>query len=199
MRPEVILFDLADVVCRFHPQRRLTVLAEACGVSAERAEQVLYESGRVARWDRGLGSVAEIHRTLREELGYPGDTADLHEVWCSAFEPDPAVLEIVDRLRPLPTALLTNNDALVLEALPEVLPQVAARFDPLLFSCLLGATKPDPAAYTRALRLVGVPPEAALFIDDKPSNVAGARAVGITALHFTGAAQLDAALAELLG
>ncbi|MFF5280496.1 HAD family hydrolase [Streptomyces sp. NPDC013171] len=199
MRPEVVLFDLADVVCRFRPRRRLELLAEACGVGVERVERVLYESGRVARWDQGLGSVPEIHRTLREELGYPGGADALHEIWCSAFEPDPRVLEVVDGLRPLRTALLTNNDALVLEALPEVLPQVAARFDPLLFSCLLGATKPDPAAYTRALDLAGVPPEAAVFIDDKPANVAGAQAVGITAIHFTGAPELAALLADLLG
>lgn len=198
MRPEVVLFDLADVVCRFLPRRRMDLLAEACGVSAERVERTLYESGRVGRWDRGLGSPADIHRTLREELGYPGDPAALHEVWCSAFEPDERVLAVVDGLRPLRTALLTNNDALVLEALPEVLPQVAARFDPLLFSCRLGVTKPDPAAYTRALDLVGASPGEAVFIDDKPANVAGARAVGITALHFTGAAELEAELAVLL-
>ncbi|WP_265862164.1 HAD family phosphatase [Streptomyces sp. SKN60] len=198
MRPEVIFFDLGDVVCRFHPERRLGALADACGLGAGEVRHALYESGLVGRWDRGLASAAEIHATLERELGYTGGPAALHELWCTAFEPDDRVLALVDGLRPLRTALLTNNDALLLEALPEVLPQVAARFEPLLFSCMLGATKPDPAAYTRALDLVGVAPEAAVFIDDKPSNVAGARAVGITALHFTGAAELSTAVAELL-
>ncbi|MEU8619746.1 HAD family phosphatase [Streptomyces sp. NPDC048623] len=199
MRPEVIFFDLGDVVCRFHPERRLAALGEACGLGAGELRQALYESGLVARWDRGLASATEIHATLERELGYAGGPAALHELWCSAFEPDDRVLALVDRLHPLRTALLTNNDALLLEALPDVLPQIAARFEPLLFSCMLGATKPAPAAFTRALELVGCSPDAAVFVDDKAANVAGAEAVGITGLHFTGADTLHAALDALLG
>ncbi|MFJ7069571.1 HAD family hydrolase [Streptomyces sp. NPDC101115] len=199
MRPKVILFDLGDVVCRFHPQRRLATLAAACGVSPEQAERTLYDSGLVDRWDLGLASPAEIHATLREELGYPGDLPALHQVWCSAFETDPRMLALVDGLRPPHrTALLTNNDLLVMEALPEVLPEVASRFDALLFSGLLMAAKPDSAAYHRALDLVDCSPGEAVFIDDKPANVAGAEAAGITAIHFTGAEELGAALEELL-
>lgn len=198
MRPKVIFFDLGNVVCRFHPQRRLAALGEACGVSVERVERALYGSGLIERWDHGLGSPAEIHRTLQEELGYPGDMAALHEVWCSAFEPDPQVLDLVDRLRPLRTALLTNNDLLLLDALPEVLPQVASRFEALIFSSRVGAAKPERAAFTRALDLMGSTPNEAVFIDDKPANVAGAQAVGITAIHFSGAAELSSALGRLL-
>lgn len=199
MRPEVIFFDLGDVVCRFHPERRLGALADACGLGAGEVRHALYESGLVGRWDRGLASAAEIHATLERELGYADGPAALHELWCSAFEPDDRVLALVDGLRPLRTALLTNNDALLLEALPEVLPQIAARFEPLLFSCVLGATKPDPEAFTRALERVGCSPEAAVFVDDKAANVAGAEAVGITGLHFTGAAELATDLTGLLG
>ncbi|MFD0368424.1 HAD family hydrolase [Streptomyces sp. NPDC127114] len=199
MRPKVILFDLGDVVCGFRPRRRLAALAAACGVSPEQAESTLYDSGLVERWDHGLATPTEIHHTLREELGYPGDMAALHQVWCSAFEPDPRMLALVDGLRPpYRTALLTNNDLLVMEALPEVLPEVASRFDALLFSGRLMAAKPDSAAYHRALELMDCSPDEAVFIDDKPANVAGARAVGLTAIHFTGAAELRTTLDELL-
>ncbi|MFI8822652.1 HAD-IA family hydrolase [Streptomyces sp. NPDC053431] len=85
-----------------------------------------------------------------------------------------------------------------MEALPEVLPEVASRFDVLLFSGRLMATKPASAASTRALELVDCSPGEAVFIDDKPNNIAGARAVGITALHFTGAEDLSTARDELL-
>ncbi len=198
MRPKVIFFDLGDVVCRFRPQRRLAALGDACGVSPEQVESLLYASGLIERWDRGLGTAEEIHRTLREGLGYPGDLTALQEVWCRAFEPDPQVLEVVDGLRPLRTALLTDNDPLLLSALPGVLPQVASCFDALLFSCRLGATKPDPAVFTQALDLMASAPGEAVFIDDKAANVAAARELGITAIHFSGAGGLDAALDGLL-
>ncbi|MFF9007716.1 HAD family hydrolase [Streptomyces goshikiensis] len=89
----------------------------------------------------------------------------LQQVWCRAFEPDPEVLVPADAVRPLRTALLTNNDPLLLETLPGVLPQVASRFDALLFSCRLGAAKPDPAVFIQAVDMMGVAPGEAVFID----------------------------------
>ncbi|MEO3753726.1 HAD family phosphatase [Streptomyces sp. B6B3] len=199
MQPKVVFFDLGDVVCRFRPRRRTEALGEACGVSAERVERALYASGLVERWDRGLGSAAEIHRTVRERLGYPGDLAALRELWCRAFEPDPRVLALVDGVRPLRTALLTNNDQLLLDALPTELPEVASRFDALLFSCRFGATKPAADVFRQALDAMGCAANEAVFVDDRAANVAGAEEVGITAIRCTGAAELGAALDRVLG
>jgi putative hydrolase of the HAD superfamily len=198
MQPKVIFFDLGGVVCQFLPQRRLDALGEACGVSSDQVEGVLYTSGLIRRWDLGHDSSAEIHRTVMDRLGYPGSLAELQELWCRAFEPDPQVLQLVDRLRPLHTALLTDNDHLLLDALPQVLPEVGSRFDTLLFSCRLGAAKPDPVVFTRALDLTGCAPAEAVFIDDKAANVAAAQELGITAIQFGGAAGLGADLDGLL-
>lgn len=50
--------------------------------------------------------------------------------------------------------------------------------------------KPDPAIYRLHAETFGLAPEAALFIDDSPKNVEGARQAGWNAVHFTGAARL---------
>lgn len=70
-------------------------------------------------------------------------------------------------------------------------------FDVALSSCYLGMRKPDLAIYQRAIDIVGGPPERILFIDDRPENVAGAKAAGLAALHFTGADALRAGLNSL--
>lgn len=44
--------------------------------------------------------------------------------------------------------------------------------------------KPDPRAYERAIRIVGVEPARILFVDDQPLNVEGARSVGLEAMWF---------------
>jgi putative hydrolase of the HAD superfamily len=44
--------------------------------------------------------------------------------------------------------------------------------------------KPAPEAYERALREMGVDAARAVFVDDQPRNVAGARRVGIAAVAF---------------
>jgi putative hydrolase of the HAD superfamily len=63
-------------------------------------------------------------------------------------------------------------------------------FDVALSSCYLGLRKPEAAIYRRALDILGGPAERILFIDDRPENVAGAKAAGINAIVFEGADSL---------
>ena len=56
--------------------------------------------------------------------------------------------------------------------------------DALVDASVTGIMKPDPAAYALALDELGLPADRVLFVDDQPKNVAGAEAVGITAVCF---------------
>jgi HAD superfamily hydrolase (TIGR01509 family) len=67
-------------------------------------------------------------------------------------------------------------------------------FEGYAVSYQLKARKPDALAYTRALEQIGCAPADAVFIDDRRTNVAAAEAVGLRGIHFTGAANLRAAL-----
>jgi 2-haloacid dehalogenase len=57
--------------------------------------------------------------------------------------------------------------------------------------------KPDRAIFDLLLSRYGLRAEECLFIDDSATNVAGARAVGMAAHHFTGADGLGAELGRL--
>lgn len=57
-------------------------------------------------------------------------------------------------------------------------------------SCRTGVRKPDPEAFLGPCRTLGVEPQACLFIDDQPTNVAAARRVGMGAIHFRDAQSL---------
>jgi HAD superfamily hydrolase (TIGR01509 family) len=59
------------------------------------------------------------------------------------------------------------------------------RFDPLLFSCVLGEVKPSPPAFAGALTRLRREPDEVLVIDDSPAVIDGARAAGLHAIHFT--------------
>jgi HAD superfamily hydrolase (TIGR01509 family) len=59
--------------------------------------------------------------------------------------------------------------------------------------------KPNPAIYLHALELLGVDdPSTAVFIDDAPGNVEGARKAGLHALLFEDAESCLTALDLLL-
>ena len=68
------------------------------------------------------------------------------------------------------------------------------RFDHHTWSCELGIAKPDPAIYRYTCEKVAVAPGDALFLDDKPENIAAAESVGMQAILFTDVEALQAEL-----
>lgn len=71
-----------------------------------------------------------------------------------------------------------------------------ALFDDVLLSCDLLQLKPRPEIYRSCLARAAAQPGECLFIDDIPANVEAARATGMHSIHFTGARELAAILAE---
>jgi FMN phosphatase YigB (HAD superfamily) len=60
----------------------------------------------------------------------------------------------------------------------------SAVFDPIGDSHEIGVSKSDPRAFSVALEAMGAEPAEVLLLDDRPENVAAARALGIGAhLH----------------
>jgi len=70
-------------------------------------------------------------------------------------------------------------------------------FKVALSSCYVGARKPEPAIYQRALDILGTPPQRVLFIDDREENVAGGAAAGMKSIRFTGESALAGELEKL--
>lgn len=66
--------------------------------------------------------------------------------------------------------------------------------DAVVSSARVGVAKPDPRIYEIAAEQAGVPAERCLFVDDRLENVEGARALGMTGVHYTCVADLAAAL-----
>ena len=59
-------------------------------------------------------------------------------------------------------------------------------FDVVFNSARLGLAKPDPEAFATVARVLAIPVERCLFVDDTVSNVEGARAAGMQAEPFVG-------------
>ncbi len=76
-----------------------------------------------------------------------------------------------------------------------------SRYLPWTFlSCegpMRGRRKPEAAAFAAVAAHLGAPPAAALLVDDREANVEGARAAGMRALRFEGAAALERDLRAL--
>jgi putative hydrolase of the HAD superfamily len=94
---------------------------------------------------------------------------------------------IVDHVRALrdqgyKLALVTNNVREGSAAWRSMVP-VDELFDVVIDSSEVGMRKPNPAIYQHALdALGGIPPEEAVFLDDSPGNVEGAKRAGLHAI-----------------
>ena len=113
----------------------------------------------------------------------------------SAGAVDADVLDVVRRARAAGwrVGLLTNATTRLRADLAHL--GLDAELDVVVSSADLGIAKPDPRAFAETCRLLGAAPSDCVLVDDSPTNVAAADAVGLDAhLH-----QDAAALAALLG
>lgn len=197
----MVLFDLGGVLCRFVPERRLAALAARCPRSPEEIHQRVWEHGFDSDCDRGSYSGEQIHAELTRSLALHVSYDELVDLWALAFEPDARVLTVVDDLAAagVATALLTNNGPLLRDGFARLFPQLAQRFDRLLFSCDLRALKPERAIFDAALARLDVPASRVVLVDDSQANVDGARQAGIDGIQFTTVEGLRRALALRLG
>jgi putative hydrolase of the HAD superfamily len=92
--------------------------------------------------------------------------------------------------RGLRLAVLSNAPHEVADALDRA--GWLSAFTPRLFSCRLGAIKPEPAIYLAALGALDAAPADVTFLDDRADNVSAARRAGIRACVFADPAQIDA-------
>ncbi|MFI1236891.1 HAD family hydrolase [Nocardia salmonicida] len=58
--------------------------------------------------------------------------------------------------------------------------------DTVISSAAVGVAKPDLRIYEIAAEAAGVAPNRCVFIDDRPENVAAARSLGMTGIHYRG-------------
>jgi putative hydrolase of the HAD superfamily len=122
---------------------------------------------------------------LRDRLAGLGVEAPASEVYAAAWErisPDPAVLELADRLRAtgLGVHLATNQHPERATYMRREL-GYDARFDTQFYSCELGLAKPEAAYFEWILAAVDATAGRVLFVDDSARNVAGAREAGLAA------------------
>ena len=192
-RTQVLLVDLAGVLFSFDHEHRLNVLGERFGLPPGRVDELLWQSGFSADCDAGrYPDAAAVRAQIRRITGYAAADEDIDTGWCSAYRPDPDVVELLARHRGGRRGVFTNNGPLEEEVLTRLYPDVFGLFEHLFFCWRLDANKPDPAVYRQLTELLAVPPGQISFADDSEGNVEGALACGWHAVHYGSPGDLGA-------
>jgi len=192
----LILFDLNGVLYNYDRNARIDHLAVVANRPADSIKAAIWDSGFEDSGDAGDLDADAYLRGFATAIGHDLSEAAWVAALQSAITPIEPSLALLPRVRVgVGCAVLTNNNLLVQRHFSSLYSAVASLVgNRACVSAEFGVRKPDRQAYRRCLAQLGVAPEATLFIDDSPANVAGAQAAGLAACHVTQPDQLTAAL-----
>lgn len=180
-----IIFDIGNVLVKWDPHLAfLHALPDRAAVEAF-----------MARVDfHGWNLENDLGRSIAGTLdAYHGADRDLLSGYVSRFhltiaERVEGTWDLLDRLVARhPLHAITNWSAETWPIGVRVHPRLAEVFGTTIVSGQVGLLKPDPAIFALCCDRAGLEPSECLFVDDNAANVAGARAFGMQAHHFTGA------------
>ncbi len=187
MKLRAVIFDYGNVICLPPSPHQLGEAAAFFGITVDEFLEAFWRKRR--EYDRGTDAT-EYWQDFGASIGRVFDDAMIAEMirreidfWSHL---DGRVLSWMKDLRRagLRTSILSN--------LPRVLGDTLRsrngfldHFDQVTFSYELGVIKPEPEIYSYAVQGLGIDPSEALFLDDRPENVDGAREAGLHAELFT--------------
>jgi putative hydrolase of the HAD superfamily len=196
---EAVILDYGAVLCHPPFPHEIARMARALGVKPEKFPGVYAHSRD--HYDRGDLTTAQYWATVARQAGVDlaPDVIDAlaqwdKEMWSRANTEMTGWLASL-RAAGYKTALLSNMQSDMIAHVRAKFPWLKD-FDQQIFSSELRLVKPDPALYRRALEKLGTRPSETIFIDDREENVAGARAVGMTAFRFRSLPELRRDLAS---
>ncbi|MCF4138657.1 HAD-IA family hydrolase [Streptomyces sp. Tue 6430] len=203
VRPfDAVLCDVDNVIRTFD-STHLEALERIAGVAEGTTKKVAFSPetvgplllGRITEqeWVASVAAgLAGLAGLVDEETGWALGTALLE----SPFRADVTVLELLRRARVRVPLVLVTNATLGLERDLEAM-GLTELADEVVSSARVGLAKPDRRILELGAARAGVRPERCLFVDDTEENVEAAAALGMTAVHFRAAADLERALEPL--
>ena len=199
-RLRAIIFDIGRVLVRIDLRRAQLGLAQGLSLTPEELWSAIEKDPRWRDWQEGRISPHDWHLHLSQRLGLSLNFQQFTTAWNFALDPQPIqplrlFAELAKRYR---LVLLSNTD-------PIHVAYLEATYDfyqyfpkgQRIYSCSVGASKPDPLIYREAVRGAKVRASEAVFIDDIAANVEAARQLGLPGIHYQSPQQLLQAFAAL--
>ncbi|MGV9557524.1 HAD-IA family hydrolase [Streptomyces sp. NPDC003522] len=196
---DAVLCDVDNVIRTFD-SAHLEALERVAGIAEGTTKKVAFSPevdgplllGRITEQEWVASIAAGLTGLVDEETGWALGTALLE----SPFRADVTVLELLRRARVRVPLVLVTNATLGLERDLEAM-GLTELADEVVSSARVGLVKPDRRILELGAARAGARPDRCLFVDDSAENVEAAAALGMTAVRFRTAADLERALEPL--
>jgi len=190
-----VIFDIGRVLVRVDVSRAMSGLAQGMTLAPEEIWSALEKDPRWPDWQEGRMTPRDWHLHVAKRLGGSLTFEQFTEVWNRALDPKPiqedSFLENLSKRYRL--ALLSNTDPIHVARL-EASYDFMRYFRTRLYSCAVGASKPNPLIFQEALRACKVNAKEAVYIDDVPAYAEAAQRLGMTGIVFQSPEQLQSDL-----
>ncbi len=199
MSIRAVIWDFGGVIVRTEDYAPRTELAAQVGLTREQLEEAVWRCESGDRATLGQITHQELWQDVCTRLKLPiQEQARVQERFWGGDRLDTELIAYIRSLRPhYKTALLSNAFSDLRRYLDEQW-QILDAFDEVIISAEVGLMKPDPSIFRLVVDRLGVAPSEAVFIDDFPLNVRGAREFGLHAIRFQSYAQVRQELETLL-
>lgn len=180
---KAIIFDVGGVLVRTADHSGRAIWENRLGLPAGGAEAAVLNSEMGHRAQRGEITCEALWDWVGKSLNLGNELpAFRHDFWRGDFV-DKKLVTLITKLRQsYKLAIISNATDTLLQTLTEY--DLLDKFDLIVGSAFEGVMKPNPFIYERTLERLGCLAEETVFIDDAPTNVAGARALGMNAILF---------------
>ncbi len=197
MSIHAVFFDLGGVILRTEYQAPREHLAERLNMEYEDLVRLVFESETSRKASIGAISEEAHWEAVARRLKRPQEIEAIRAEFFAGDVLDRGLINFIRSLRPRwKTGVISNawsgmRDYITAQKFDDA-------FDRLVMSAEVGVAKPKAEIYLLALEQLGVSPNEAVFVDDFDENIEGARAVGMSTVHFKEPETVIAQLKKLL-
>jgi len=194
-----VVFDLGAVLVDWNPEYLYSKL-----IPDPDERRVFLDEVCTLEWNYAMDGGLSVRDEVAELAEERPEHADLINAWWDRWsemlgDEIPGTRAIAERISAsgMPLYALTNWSAETWPLGRAGFPFLGELFDGIVVSGDEGVAKPDPRLFAILNDRYGLDPATTVFIDDSPTNVAAATALGYQAHVFTSANDLDVWLREL--
>jgi putative hydrolase of the HAD superfamily len=185
MRIQAIIFDIGGVLSLYHDFKSYYKWEQQLNLPKGSLFKILYENPVSQQATLGKATTQEVWDEAGRQLNLPPDELQKlkDDIW-NGYEWNTELLDFIRSLKPnYKTGIISDAWSDAREGMEDKIN--GELFDVIVFSAEEGVQKPHPDLFRRALTLLEIEPQEAIFLDDREKNIEGAQMVGMHGVLFT--------------
>ena len=174
MNSPVVVFDLGKVLVDFDYSIAARKVAARSTKSLLELAFLLSSSSLIIQYECGLVTRREFFEQIRDAVGFQGSMEEFGGYFADIFTEIPPMIALHAELRRrgFKTYIFSNTNDLAIEHIERNFP-FFKNFDGYIYSCEVGAMKPDAKIYEAMEKMCGRGGAEIVYLDDRSENVAG--------------------------